>query len=509
MVHGGGSPTYRDPVTRRGSALTSLLCALALTALTVSLAPSGQAQPAAVGSPAAAPRVINGDNGVAGQFPYLVPLLDARTYAKEGAFQAQFCGGTLTTPTTVVTAAHCVVAEESGEVTDPSDILIGFGHDLKSPGLRVVAVSAVTPSPAYQRRSAINDVAVLTLAEPVTDVPTLLPLSPEEAAAYLTPGAVLQVAGWGNVSTDGRQFPAIFKVGNLVLFPDSTCGGGESFVLNGVKFLGFGPGDADVASMLCAAGTTAAGKRVDSCQGDSGGPVIAGTGAAARLIGIVSWGEACASDYPGVYTRVPAEYSFLAEQGAATAKPPTVAPAITVTPASGAIDVSFTAAADGGVVATFAATALDPVTGVSTNCFATPAPGKSTATCSIVGLANGTAYQVTGFSGSPLGNSPVTAAVAATPVPVPVAGDIRRAKMLGGGKVRFTVTASQDNGAALTANRVVCQVPRSDRGVKAGAITDGVANLTGMRAIKYVCFVQAANEFGTDNSDAVIVKVRR
>jgi hypothetical protein len=90
-----------------------------------------------------------------------------------------------------------------------------------------------------------------------------------------------------------------------------------------------------------------------------------------------------------------------------------------------------------------------------------------------------------------------------------VAGDIRRAKMLGGGKVRFTVTASQDNGAALTANRVVCQVPRSDRGVKAGAITDGVANLTGMRAIKYVCFVQAANEFGTDNSDAVIVKVRR
>ena len=61
---------------------------------------------------------------------------------------------------------------------------------------------------------------------------------------------------------------------------------------------------------------------------------------------------------------------------------------------------------------------------MATNCFATPAPGKSTATCSIVGLANGTAYQVTGFSGSPLGNSPVTAAVAATPVPVPVAGDI-------------------------------------------------------------------------------------
>lgn len=464
------------------------------------------------GSPAAAPRVINGDQGNPAQFPFLVALLDASRFAKDGAFQAQSCGGTLTTPTTVVTAAHCVVEEDSGAVTPANEILIGFGPDLKSAGIRTVRVAAVTPNPAYQRKSAINDIAILTLAQPVTDVPTLTPLSPQEAAAYLTPGAPLQVAGWGNVLTDGRQFPAQFRVGNIVLFPDSSCGGGASFVLNGVKFLGFGPRDADVATMLCASGVTASGQRIDSCQGDSGGPVVAGTGGAARLIGIVSWGEACASDYPGVYTRVTAEYNFLAQNGAATAKPPTapptVPPTITVTPASGALTITFVAAADGGTVVTFAASALNPASGAVANCFVDPPKDGSPATCSITGLANGTAYQVTAISGSPQGNTPPTAAVAATPVPVPTAGRIRAATSLGGGKVRFVVTATQDNGAPLTEDLVICVLPKSDFGAKAAAIAGRFATVRGLRAARYYCYIQATNQYGTSTSNAVVVRAR-
>ena len=33
-------------------------------------------------------------------------------------------------------------------------------------------------NPDYARRTAVNDVAVLTLAEPVTDIPFLRPASP-------------------------------------------------------------------------------------------------------------------------------------------------------------------------------------------------------------------------------------------------------------------------------------------------------------------------------------------
>lgn len=499
---------------RPGHVLVTLACALSVAIGAVGIAAPSQAS--AISTPLGSPRIINGDDGNPAQFPYLVSLLNAGRYAKQGAFQAQFCGGTLTTPTTVVTAAHCVVDERHGDVSPPAQILIGFGPDLKA-NIRVVPVVAVTPHPNYDRRMTSNDIAVLTLASPVTDVAVLAPLAPQEAATYLVPGSALQVVGWGNLVNDGEEkFPSFFKVGNIVLFPDTSCGGGKSFDVNGIKFAGFNVGEADPATMLCAAGTTAAGLRVDSCQGDSGGPLVEGAGANARLIGIVSWGDECASRLPGVYTRVSAEYEFLTANGAVVAAPPpppttppTVAPTVTITPVSGGLTVSFVAAADGGLVETFAASALDPATGEVTNCFTPPTKDGSPAVCTIVGLTNGTAYQVTAISGSTLGNSPPTAAQAATPVPVPTPGTIRKANSLGGGKVRFVLTATQDNGAPLTEDLVVCTVAATGSGARVAQIVGRFATVRGMRPVRYNCYIQATNQFGTTTSAPVEVKARR
>lgn len=64
-------------------------------------------------------------------------------------------------------------------------------------------------------------------------------------------------------------------------------------------------------SMLCALGT---GK--DGCQGDSGGPLISlddpSGGSKDVLIGLSSWGVACAHDtLPGVYSRVSYSYKWM------------------------------------------------------------------------------------------------------------------------------------------------------------------------------------------------------
>merc|ERR1712154_416148 len=51
---------------------------------------------------------------------------------------------------------------------------------------------------------------------------------------------------------------------------------------------------------------------VDSCQGDSGGPLFVEDGEGEfTQIGIVSYGYGCATEYPGVYTRLDSYRSWL------------------------------------------------------------------------------------------------------------------------------------------------------------------------------------------------------
>jgi secreted trypsin-like serine protease len=464
--------------------------------------------PAASATPTASPRVINGDPAEPARFPYLVALLETNRYESEGAFQAQFCGGTITTPTTVVTAAHCVVDQKSGNVRAPGSLLVAVGADLRDPAQRVVRVARVTPNPDYARRSAVNDIAVLTLAEPITGITGLTPASPAEAAALTAPGSPVRVAGWGNTSTSAKTFPDVFKVGRLVVFPDATCGQGASYTLAGVSFTGFPNGEADARVMLCAAGVTSGGQVIDSCQGDSGGPLVAGEGANARLVGLVSWGEACASRYPGVYTRIASEYDFLVANGAVptqTTTAPTQPPAITVAPRSGGLLVGFTAASDGSTPNAFAATAVDPVTGQSANCVAAPGATPTIGSCVIEGLANGTAYQVTGITGNTAGNSPVAGPVEGVPAPVPSVGRLVKAIPLSKGKVAFRVTASQDNGSAITLNRVIC-TPVGGGAARSADVTTPRVLVSGLKPVRYSCVLRVENAYGAAESAPLRVR---
>lgn len=459
-------------------------------------------------APATSPRVINGDPGDATQYPFLVSLLKADSLEEDGPFQAQFCGGTLTTPTTVVTAAHCVVDQKTGDQRAAGSVLVGIGANLRDPALRVIRVAQIVVSPDYARRTAVNDVAVLVLAQPAEGVTPLRPASPEEAAALTSPGAPVRVAGWGNTSTSGKQFPDVFRVGQLVVFPDASCGKGADFVLNGVTFSGFSGSDADPRVMVCAAGTAGGGTVVDSCQGDSGGPLVGGDGAAARLVGIVSWGESCASEFPGVYTRVASEYGFLSSTGAiaALATAPTQPPALTVAPRDGQLVVGFTAAADGTEATAFAATAVDPATGQAANCVAQPRPSGTTAACAIVGLVNGTAYEVTGITGNSAGNSPVAGPIAAVPVPVAVPGRIVKVIPLDAGKVAFRVTPAQ--GADLSAYQLIC-TPVGGGVARAADVTGSRVVVSRLRPVRYSCVLRAENAYGATESTPVRVKPRR
>jgi len=478
---------------------------VALGALVLPLAPAT----GAASTPSAFPRVVHGVQEPAADYPWLVSLLSAGRFNQEGAFPAQFCGGTLTTPTTVVTAAHCVVNQDTGAVRDPGTILIGFGPNLQDTNMPVARIVSVAPSPDYVRKTASNDVAVLTLAEPVSGVTTLNPVTVDEGAALTAPGSAVRVAGWGNTSNDAKSYPEIFRVGRLVVFPDGTCGGDQSFTLNGVRFNGFASNEANAKVMLCAAGTTPNGSIIDACQGDSGGPLVAGDGVNARLVGIVSWGEDCASNFPGVYTRVSSQLDFLATRNAvpiSNIQVPTQPPGLEVAPRSGRLLVSMTPPADGATVTAFAATVVDPATGQSWNCFAEPRP-VGASQCTVEGLVDGTAYQVTAIAGNDLGNSPVAGPVAGMPVPLPDPGRITSLKAQAGGRVVARVTPTDPHGTELTANQLTCRPTKGGKSVTV-AITGAKVVLTGLRPVAYSCRILASNGYGTLESAPRKVKAR-
>jgi secreted trypsin-like serine protease len=484
--------------------------AMAVIASVLATLTTGQTATAA---PTASPRIVNGAPGNGAEFPYLVALLTAARVEEEGAFQAQFCGGTLTTPTTVVTAAHCVVDQKTGNVLAPSTILIGLGTSLRGDDLRLVHVTAVTPNPDYRRASAANDVAILTLAEPVTDIPYLQPIPVEEVANATAPGSAVRVAGWGNTSASGKSFPDAFRVGNLVIFPDASCGGGAPFTIGSYTFKGFSSSDADARVMLCAAGLTNDGRVIDSCNGDSGGPLVSGQGDGARLVGIVSWGEDCAIDLPGVYTRVASQLDFpIANKAIAVPKPgptdiPAVAPTLSATPQSARIVVGFVAG-DAAPITAFAATVVDPVTGQAWNCFAEPRRDGAPSYCAVDGLVNGTSYDVTGIAGNANGNSPVAGPIPVTPAAVPVVGRITKASTANRGTTAFRVSRTDANGSTLVSTRVVCTPV--DGGARRGApVKAGRAVITAMRSVRYSCVLRAQNEVGIAESLPIIVTPRR
>jgi secreted trypsin-like serine protease len=358
-------------------------------------------------------------------------------------------------------------------------------------------------NPNYLRESASSDSAILTLAQPVTNVPVLTPASPTDAAALAAAGAPVTVAGWGNTSTSSKAFPDAFRIGHLVVFPDATCGGGGNYTVQGIPFNGFSASDADPTVMLCASGVNA-GAIVDSCQGDSGGPLVGGTGDAARLVGIVSWGQDCATHYPGVYTRVSSQYDFLAANGAVAV--PVVstpsAPTITVAARPQSLLVSFTAT-PGNPVTAFAASTQDPATGQVFNCSTGTNRDGVTGSCTIVGLTDGTSYPVTAIAGNAAGNSALAGPITATPAPVAVAGRIIRTTSVDTGKVAFRVTAS--TGPGITGQHIIC-TPARGGSPRVGAVTDGRATVTGLRPIRYSCVLHAENAYGATDSAPVVIK---
>jgi len=171
------------------------------------------------------------------------------------------------------------------------------------------------------------------------------------------------------------------------------------------------------------------------------------------------------------------------------ALPPDTPTGITSTAGDGQASVTWTAPADNGsAITSYTVTAVEDGT---KQC--TPSPTTAT-TCTVTGLANGTAYTFTVTATNGAGTGPASAAsTAVTPAGLPGAptGVMATPGTPGSGTVTLAWTAPADNGSPITGYTV------TPAGTGA-ACTAPPCDITGLsNAAQHSFTVQAANDVGT------------
>ncbi|MCJ1323548.1 hypothetical protein MMC10_000209 [Thelotrema lepadinum] len=215
------------------------------------------------------PEIVGGTTvGSATTYPFIANLQES------GSF---ICGGTILSTTKILTAAHCAV------VASASQFRFRVGTLTYNSGGTLVSVASKAVHPKYNANTVDYDVAVMTLATPLTFSSTIAAAKLVASGTEPTAGESTTVIGWGTTSEGGSVSSTLRQV-SVPVVSLATCKSDYS-------------GDGTVtARMFCAA---ASGK--DSCNGDSGGPIL--NTASKTLLGGVSWGEGCAeAGFPGVYS---------------------------------------------------------------------------------------------------------------------------------------------------------------------------------------------------------------
>lgn len=202
------------------------------------------------------------------------------------------CGASLVTASWIVTAAHCIGKEGTiyRAVAHIDNI-----NSLATAQARSIATIIVHPR--FNKATFDNDIALLKVDTPFDLKSPNGPLNPIclEPDVPLYPYDIATVCGFGAKAFNQDVRTHLYKT-DIAIIDQSLCN---------ISFE-----NSITSNMVCAGGMIQS-KR-DACTGDSGGPLMLEVDNHITLIGLVSFGNDCATKgYPGVYTRVGNYYDWI------------------------------------------------------------------------------------------------------------------------------------------------------------------------------------------------------
>jgi len=248
-------------------------------------------------------RIVGGQDATENEFPWQCGILTS-----ENIFYG--CGATIINcdPVIIVSAAHCF----QGSDASPNGKKVSCGAHMMGDQSAAapsdtneerLTITEIINHPNYNDATFDNDIAVIKVNGTFTCGQNIYPACLPNTNSYEYVGwNDTIVSGWGTLSSGGVLSDTLQWV-KVPPVSRTTCNQASSY--NG-----------QITSNMICAGLAAGGK--DACQGDSGGPLAskgAGVDTGYSLIGVVSWGNGCASaSYYGVYAKVSNYLSWIAQQ---------------------------------------------------------------------------------------------------------------------------------------------------------------------------------------------------